>query len=235
MTALRDTPPPRQLPLELGHAPALSRDDLIVSAANAEAVALIDRWPDWPSAVTVLAGPTGSGKSHIASIWREMSGATAVGPQALSEAVEAAAKGAVLIDAVDSAPIDEAGLFHLINAARQAGTHLLLTSRRFPGAWGLTLPDLTSRLKTAATVEIGEPDDALLSGVVTKLFADRQIEVEPHVVQFIVRRIERSLSAAIDVVGAIDRTALETKSRISRALAAEVIGGRDAEAEPLAP
>lgn len=218
----------RQLPLDLGHRQGSSRDDLVISSANAEAVALIDRWPDWPAPVIVLAGPSGSGKSHLGEIWREVSGAVPVSSHELGEeAAAAAGEGPVLVDDADQRPLDEAGLFHLINAARSAGNHLLLTSRRFPAAWGVKLPDLKSRLKAAATVEISEPDELLLAGVVTKLFADRQVEVEPHVVSFIVRRIERSLSTAIAVVARLDAAALEQKTRITRALAAETLGALD--------
>ena len=110
---------------------------------------------------------------------------------------------------------------------RAAGSHLLVTARRFPSAWGVALPDLASRLKAAATVEIREPDDLLLAGVIAKLFADRQVEVEPHVVQFLVRRIERSLATAIRVVDKLDRAALEQKTRITRALAGEIVSAMD--------
>lgn len=219
---------PRQLPLVLEHAAGVSRDDLIVSQANAEAVALVDRWPDWPSPVVVLAGPAGSGKSHLASIWREISGAAKLDPAALqAAAVEPAGQSPVFIDLVDGVRVDEAGLFHLINTVRAAGMHLLIASRRFPAAWGVALPDLVSRLNAATVVEIGEPDDLLLAGVITKLFADRQIEVDPHVVQYLVRRIERSLVTANRVVEKLDRAALEQKTRITRALAAEVIDAMD--------
>ncbi len=91
----------------------------------------------------------------------------------------------------------------------------------------MRVPDLASRLQAAATVEILEPDDLLLAAVITKLFADRQVEVEPHVVQFLVRRIERSLSTAIDIVDRLDRAALEQKSRITRALAAQTVSALD--------
>src|SRR5690606_11062880 len=138
------------------------------------AVALVDRWPDWPSPVVVLAGPAGSGKSHLAAVWREASSATRLSPGQLGrEAADAAAHGPVLIDDVDAVPVDETGLFHLVNAVREAGSSLLMTSRRFPLAWGARLPDLVSRLKAASTVEIHEPDDALLAAIVTKLFTDR--------------------------------------------------------------
>jgi chromosomal replication initiation ATPase DnaA len=225
---MAETERPRQLPLDLRHAEGLSRDHLVVSAANVDAIALIDQWPDWPAPVVVLAGPAGSGKSHLGAIWREMSSAAAFDARAIGEsALRHAETGPVFIDDADRAGLDEQGLFHLINAVRGAGTQLLLTARRFPAAWGVRLSDLASRLKAATTVEIGEPDDLLLAGVITKLFADRQVEVEPHVVQYLVRRIERSLSTAIRVVDRLDRTALEQKSRITRALATEAVTALD--------
>lgn len=219
---------PRQLPLDLVHPVAHSRDDLVVGPSNNEAVALLERWPDWPAPVVVLAGPAGAGKSHLAAIWCAESGATMIRRTSLgAPAIAAAATGPVLIDDIDSGPIDETGLFHLLNAVREAGTSLLLTARRFPLAWGVRLPDLESRLKAACVVELHEPDDALLAAILTKLFSDRQVEVEPHVVQFLVRRIERSLSSAIEVVARLDRAALEQKTRISRVLAAQVVAAMD--------
>lgn len=221
------TEKPRQLPLDLGFGTAYSRDDLVVSHANAEAVSLIDRWPDWPATVVVLAGPSGAGKTHLASVWCEAADALRLSPSAIGEAVAELDGRPALIDDVDSGELDQQGLFHLVNSVRASGSHLLLTARRFPLAWGVTLPDLLSRLKTAATVEIHEPDDLLLSGVITKLFSDRQVEVEPHVVQFLVRRIERSLSAAIDVVERLDRVALSQKGPITRGLAAATLSAMD--------
>ena len=218
---------PMQIPLDLGHRPGLSRDELVVSATNLHAVTLVDNWPDWPATVVVLAGPPGSGKSHLLAIWAAAANALVLDASRIDAAVSATPLLCpVAIDDAD-VNLDEHGLFHLINAAQAAGTQVLLTSRRFPSAWGVKLPDLASRLKAAATVEISEPDDHLLAAVITKLFADRQVEVEPHVVQFLVRRIERSLSTAIDVVDRLDRTALEQKARITRTLAAQTISAFD--------
>ncbi|CAI2935464.1 Chromosomal replication initiator protein DnaA [Aminobacter niigataensis] len=228
MNVSREPQKPRQLPLDLGHSPGFSRDDLVVSAANAQAASLIDRWPAWPAPVVLLAGPAGSGKTHLAAIWREHAGAFELSASDISTHVGDIGATPVLIDDADQGRLDQDGLFHLINTVRGAGSNLLLTARSFPAAWGVTLPDLASRLKAAATVEIEEPDDLLLAGVITKLFADRQVEVDPHVVQFLVRRIERSLSTAIRVVDRLDRAALEQKTRITRTLAAETVGAFDA-------
>jgi chromosomal replication initiation ATPase DnaA len=218
---------PRQLPLDLGHGTGYSRDDLVVSSSNEQAVSLVDCWPDWPSAVVVLAGPAGSGKTHLAEIWRGAANAVPIDPARIGDSISKLGDRPAVIDNADSVSMDENGLFHLINEVRTAGSHLLLTARRFPSAWNVTLPDLVSRLKAAATVEIHEPDDPLLTGVITKLFADRQVEVEPHVVQYLVRRIERSLATAMRVVDRLDRVALEQQSRITRALAAEAISAMD--------
>ena len=213
---------PVQLPFDLARAPGFSREELLVTPANAQAVDLIDRWPDWPSPVVILAGPAGSGKSHLGAIWRDRSGAAAFDRRAIG----GDAPLAFIADA-DAGGLDQTGLFHLINSVRSANGALLLTARRFPAAWGVTLPDLASRLKAAATVEVHEPDDALLAGVITKLFADRQVEVEPLVVSFLVRRIERSLAAAMYVVERLDALALDRQSRITRALAGEVVSAME--------
>lgn len=213
----------RQLPLDLGHQPGHSRDDLVVSDENEAALTLIEAWPNWPAPVAVLAGPAGSGKSHMVSIFAEEAGAVDAAAS-LDAAMIAAEQGrAIVLDDADAMPLDETQLFHLINAVRSGGATLLLTARRFPANWDLSLPDLISRLKAAALVAIEEPGDALLSAVVMKLFADRQIEIEPHVVQFITRRIERSLGSAIAVVDRIDKAALERRKAITRTLAAEVL------------
>ncbi|TGS53352.1 hypothetical protein EN844_32875, partial [Mesorhizobium sp. M3A.F.Ca.ET.201.01.1.1] len=106
-----------------------------------------------------LAGPPGSGKTHLAQIWQTQAHAVAIDPGRIGEHIASLGARPALIDDIDKGPIDEQGLFHLINTVRCAGSTLLLTARRFPSAWRVALPDLISRLKAAATVEIHEPDD----------------------------------------------------------------------------
>ncbi len=220
-----------QLPLIFQHPPASGRDDLLVSDRLAQAVAIVDAWPHWPAPVVILTGPQGSGKSHLAEIWRQQSAARDIMPSSGSDAALIAAQSPVLFEDADRAGFDEVELFHVINSVRQNGQSLLITSRTWPLSWPVQLPDLRSRLKAATLVEIGEPDEILLSQVIVKLFADRQLSIDDRLVDYIVQRMERSLATAQDVVERLDQLALARRCKLSRALATEVLdeltqGGR---------
>jgi chromosomal replication initiation ATPase DnaA len=221
---------PRQIPLDLGHEAGLSRDDLIVTSANRDAVAFVESWPGWPGPAGIVVGPTGSGKTHLATIWQSEAGARNIAVSELEDMGRSGVSGSenLLVDDIGEAPFDNPGLFHLLNALRAGGGSMLLTARRYPAAWPVRLPDLASRLRACPTVSIGEPDDVLLSGAITKLFADRQLSVEPAVVRYIVSRMERSLVTAIRIVEEIDRIALERKARVTRNLASKALAAAQA-------
>ncbi len=216
---------PSQLALELGHRPALGREDFLVAASNAEAVAWIDRWPDWPAHALGLFGPAGSGKTHLAEVWRERSRA----PLHVASAIAGRAPESLLggahacaVEEVDRG-VDERALLHLVNVIRERAGQLLLTGRTPPARWPIALPDLASRLKAAPAVALKAPDDALLGAVLVKLFADRQLRVTPEVVGFLLARIERSVAAARLVVGALDRAALAERRKITVSLVRRVL------------
>ncbi|HEX2148368.1 MAG TPA: DnaA regulatory inactivator HdaA [Pseudorhizobium sp.] len=222
-SAERDRRRHEQLPLAFPYDTATGRDDLLVSERLDAAVSIIDQWPHWPSPVVVLAGPVGSGKSHLAAIWRERSSAKDIHPKAGSGSARLAAMGPVLFEDAERQGFDDTELFHVINSVRENGHSLLITSRLWPMSWPVTLPDLRSRLKAATVVEIGEPDEDLLAQVIVKLFADRQLYIDDKLVGYIVTRMERSLAAAQTIVERLDRLALARGTRITRHLAAEVL------------
>lgn len=217
--------PPRQLIFDLQHRSALGREDFLVSRSNAAAVALIDRWPDWAHWAAFVSGPAGSGKSHLAHVWRSMSGAEEVAGLELSEAAigRLAATRALVVEAVDSGIADERVLFHLLNLAREHRLSILILSRLDPGELSVALPDLRSRLKALPLVRIDPPDEGLIKAVLVKLFADRQLLVEPHVIDYLGLHLERSLDAANRAVVAIDQLSLEKKRKVTRAVAAEAL------------
>ncbi len=215
----------RQLALDLAPAPGFDREDFLVSGSNEQAYAMVEAWPGWPDPVLLLIGPPGSGKSHLGAIWAAQAGARPLRAAALEESdLEALAARPLLVEDLDRAGPAQTHLFHLLNLVRERGAGLLLTARAPPEAWGLSLPDLVSRLRLAPRAEIGPPDDALMRAVLVKLFVERQLIVDTRLVDYAALRLGRSLDAARLFIDELDRRALSLKVRITRALAAEVIG-----------
>ena len=231
------TEAPKQLTLELPLEPRFGREDFLVSPSNERAYALIERWPDWPDTILLLEGPKGSGKSHLAAIWAAQShgwtvDAFEVGTDRVPHLVS---NGALVIEDLHSAGGDEPALFHLLNLARERRAYVLITTAVAVGELPIRTPDLKSRLRLAPSVSLDPPDDALLRAVLVKLFIDRQLVVDTTVVDYLALRIERSLAAAAEAVAALDREALSRGRRITRPMAAELVGREtgsvDAEAD----
>jgi len=219
------TASPRQLVLDLAHRQALGAEDFLVSRSNAAAVELIDRWPDWPHPAAIVVGPQGSGKSHLANVWRLRSTADLVAASALTDAAVATLQegSAVVVEDLDRGIADEQALFHLLNRARESTLSLLLTSRKAPGDLAVRIPDLRSRLRALPLMELHAPDEVLLKAVLVKLFCDRQLNVDPPVIEYLSLRMERSMEAASRVVAAVDRLALTMHRKVTRPLAAEAL------------
>jgi chromosomal replication initiation ATPase DnaA len=217
--------PPRQLALALDHAESLAREDFLSGPPNAAALALIDTWPQWPHRAVILAGPEGSGKSHLAAIWAQAAGARRIAARALDEGrvPGALATGALVVEDVAPGGFEERALFHLLNLAREDEAFVLLTARSVPVT--VAIRDLGSRLKALPVVAMAPPDDALLRAVLVKLFADRQLAVDESLIGYLAMRIERSFAAARAVVARLDDEALRHQRPLTRALAAEVLKG----------
>lgn len=217
-----------QLALDLGHRPALGRDDFLVAPCNAEAVAWLERWPDWPAHALAVYGPPGSGKSHLLAAFASHHGlGQVVSTQCDLLTVDAVPKlvvhaSVVMVDDLDNLA-DETALFHLWNLTKETGRWLVLAGRRAPARLRIRLPDLASRLAATPAVGIGAPDDALLAAILVKQFADRQLRVGEDVVTYILGRMERSFAAARQVVEALDNASLARRRAITVPLARAVL------------
>jgi len=217
-----------QLTLDLAvPPPTYAREDFVLADGNREALAWIDRWPDWPAPALSLSGPTGCGKTHLGRIWAARSGATVMtgrdleGRDVADLTDLATASRAIMIEEAERAP--ERGLFHLYNLMRERGGFLLLVSSEPPARWSIALPDLASRLRAAPAVAVAPPDDELLGSIILKQLADRQLHAGPGVVQYLVSHMERSGETARRAVAALDRRALMERREIDRRLAADVL------------
>jgi chromosomal replication initiation ATPase DnaA len=215
---------PRQLVLALDHSVSFAQEDFLRGPSNSAALTLIERWPDWPDRIVALIGPEGSGKSHLAAIWAEATGARVLSAKLLSttDVPGALATGALVVEDLESVALDEQALFHLINLARVERAYVLLTARSAPASFAVTIRDLASRLRAVPTVMLTPPDDALLRSLLVKLAADRQLELDESLLTFLINRIERSFAAAHAAVQKLDHEAMRQQRPVTRALASEL-------------
>lgn len=212
----------RQLRLGLKRPAAHTRDAFIEGASNAQAIAAVDAWPRWPGGALALAGPEGVGKTHLAQAWAASVQAVVLDRDA-PDLASAAGRPALLED-VDRGVEDEA-LFHLINLAAHEGASLLLTARAAPAAWTARLPDLRSRLNALMVAEISAPDDDVLLGVLKTFFRERNIRPHDDVYPYLLRRMERSIPGAREIVRRLDETEDGAMRPVSRVLAREILEG----------
>jgi chromosomal replication initiation ATPase DnaA len=215
---------PRQLVLALDHAVSFAREDFLGGPTNAAALSLIERWPDWPDRIMALVGPEGSGKSHLAAIWAEASGARVLSAKLLPETnlPSAFVTGALVVEDLDPADLDERALFHLINMAKEQRAYVLLTARTPVASFPVAIRDLASRLRALPSVSLSPPDDDLLRSLIVKLAADRQLNVDEPLVSYLANRIERSFTGARAAVVRLDDEAMRQHRPVTRALAAEL-------------
>ncbi len=213
----------RQLVLDLVRDPSYDPEEFLVSSSNADAHAAIARWPAWPTRMLILMGPPGSGKSHLGAIWAARAGAHMVERAHIASQGCWTGRVVALLEDCGKGIDDQASLFHLINMVGETNGWLLMTAHTSPAAWGITIPDLLSRLRLAETVAIHRPDGDLVKAVIVKLFTDRQIQVDEDVVNYAALHCEQSLDAVGKFVAAVDEDALATGRRITRPLAAQTM------------
>jgi chromosomal replication initiation ATPase DnaA len=203
---------------------SFAREDFLRGPSNAEALNLVERWPDWPDRIVALIGPQGSGKSHLAAIWAEATGARVLSAKLLphSDLPAAFATGALVLEDLEFEGLDERALFHLLNFAREQAANVLITSRSPLTTFPVIIRDLASRMRAVPSAALAAPDDALLRALIVKLAVDRQTAVDESLVSYVANRIERSFAAAHHAVQRLDEEAMRQHRPVTRALAVEL-------------
>jgi len=215
-----------QLPLELGHATSHARSDFLIGEGNALAFAHIASFPNWPGPLALIVGPPKAGKSHLARIFAEQAGARLPAPGDLEGLARSAGTGPLVLEDVDRPGYEEAALFHLLNQSMRDDRPILMTAREPVANWPYQTDDLRSRARLASLLKVALPDDIQLSQMFVKLYADRQVSVEPKVISYIVARMERSPAEVVALADLTDRLALARGTAITRAVAAESLAQR---------
>ncbi len=231
----------KQFALEFPHRESLGREDFLVARCNAEAVALIDSWPNWPYFGICIYGPEGCGKTHLANVF-----ATNVArltehpykvPSIRAEQISLPLirknfeeHKCLIIENLENLS-DQESLFHIYNLFRDEGGNILFTANTAPARLPITLPDLRSRLNILPAIEIKTPDNDLLSALLIKLFDDRQITPSPEVINYMLNNMQRSFSYARRLVEEIDNISLERKHAITISIVKEAISVLDTPAQ----
>lgn len=210
-----------QLILPLETEPALRREDFVVARGNAQAVAFVDAWPDWPAGAAALHGPEGVGKTHLATAWAARAGGAIVDARAVDESLLAHA-APLAVENVD-APPPEAARESVLFALIERGAPVLFTARAAPSQWRALMPDLASRYRALLAFDLWAPDDELLGALARKLFADRQLAVPETAIAHMLKALERSPAAIRDFVARADARALSEKRAVSLALIREML------------
>lgn len=219
-----------QLPLDLPHRPALSREDFLVTPENQSATGWIDTWPEWPGPALLLYGPPASGKTHLLHVHKKRSGARNLSSEELctlpADALFHASKHCVLDDA-DTVLCKNAKaqttLFHLYNLCFQNGGTLVLAAASPVQEWALDLKDLRSRLAAAPAATILPPGDSLLGAILVKLFRDRQLSIPADLVSYVLPRMERSFAFAARLVEEADRLSLAGQKPVTLSLVRQAL------------
>ncbi|PPR17168.1 MAG: DnaA regulatory inactivator Hda [Alphaproteobacteria bacterium MarineAlpha9_Bin3] len=206
----------KQLILNLRTLPSMGRGDYIVSQINEEAVAWLDTWPKWPSLGLIICGPYGCGKSHLASALQTISNGFIIEAQNLTESKlrKLVENKCLIIEDIHKYK-SERLLFHIYNMMVERNHNLMFTSNISVSDIDFKLPDLKSRLLSMPRINIGLPDDDLLKSLMLKQFSDKGVLVDFEVVDYLIKRIDRSFESIIKMVSEINNHSLEKSKKIT--------------------
>ena len=200
------------------------KEDFYVSPSNQEAYDFINNWPKWIKRIINIFGPSGSGKSHLASILKNKTSCLKIDSKELNEKIflKFKTKEALIIENLNE-KISEKLLFSLWNIALQDNKYLLITSIKPISSYKFKLTDLISRVKSSLAIGIDLPGDDLISVILAKNFSDKQIKVEKKHIDYIVKRIDRSYEKISQFILTLDKYSLKKGSPFSLKLIKEVL------------
>jgi len=213
-----------QLILKFPSHQAYKKEDFYVSSSNQEAYDIINSWPKWIKRTVNIFGPSGSGKSHLASILKSKTSCLQIETKKLSDEIffKFKTKETLIIENLDR-KVSEKLLFSLWNIALQDNKYLLITSKKPINSVKFKLRDLTSRVTSSLIIGINLPSDDLISVILAKNFSDKQITVEKKHIDYIVKRIDRSYEKISQFILTLDKYSLKKGSPFSLKLIKEVL------------
>lgn len=219
-----------QLTLPLSLNPSYCEADLYPAACQETAMRWIQDWPHNLAHFVVICGEPNSGKTHLAHVWQKKSNALMLRPSVVKESSPlyvAGFRDSFIIDGIDQwlceGVITEEWLFHFYNLMKEKKGYLLFTANKVPAQWGISLPDLRSRLQTFLPLMIDFPDDETLKALLAKQLSEQGVLIDHDLLDYIVKRIERSFQKAANVVTLINQESLRLGQKLSVSFVRETL------------
>ena len=205
-----------QLLLEFDHKIEFNEHDFYVSKSNFFAFNLIQNWPNWEKKILNISGDKFSGKTHLAKIFESKSKALYLTKENLNEDIfkTIKLKESIIIDDFEIIE-NEKLLYSLFNLIYQDNKYLLILSNKSINEINFRLEDLNSRAKNCIFAKIQNPEDDLIFAIILKCFSDRQIKLEKKIVEFIIKRIDRSYGKIYEFIYKVDQLSLKKKKPIN--------------------
>ena len=202
------------------------QDDFIVSSSNIDAFRTVTAWPRlWENRCLIVTGEKTSGKTFLAKIWQEISHAKFIDVDKTDDLFQSNRAENIIIEDIENLlPAKEEQIFHIYNNILNGKGSLLITTAKPLLSLDIKTPDLRSRLSAATIVNIMQPDNELLKGIIFKQFSDMQLMVQPSVIDFLIPRIERSFEVVTAIVEQINKKSFETKRNITIPFVKEILG-----------
>ena len=192
-------------------------DDFFLSSANEYAFNYLNKWPNWDggafSKIVLLHGDSGSGKTHLSYIWKNLSDAEIINIDECKQLDLFLEKKAFILEDIES--MDEELLLHLINFTCENNQYLLLTSKLSPSQLLFSLKDLKSRILSIPEISIKSPDQSLLKAILLKHLSDRQLRISPTSLEYAILRIDRSFNKLKQFIEEVDKMSAISKSSIT--------------------
>ena len=199
--------------------PRYDESAFVISEANDAARQIARNWLQSEERVLIVCGPPKSGKTHLAHLVVIGEKAAFIAPQAASEPLPA---GEIIV--IDDLPgSDPHALIETLEDPANSDRRFVLAGAGHPAEWAMGLKDLRTRLEAMPRAVLNEPDETLIRAVIAKGFRDRQVVVNPAVIDFAAPRLPRTFAAAHSFVALADRAALDQKRKITVALVQKLI------------
>ena len=211
--------------IKFNHDKNFKYEDFYVSSSNKHILDLFKNWPNWEKNFLNIIGESFSGKTHLINIFLKEKGGVILESNQLNDENLVNIKNFqnIILENVDL-NINEKLLYTLINIIDQEGMYLIITSKKSIVDINFNLDDLKSRAKNFLLQNIEKPDDDLIYAIILKNLSDRQILIDKKLINFIVKRIDRSYSKIFDFIYKIDETSLKKKKPIDFKIIKEVLG-----------